>query len=190
MNALLDPDWPSANQQLLGAEFAHLRALLGDGDPENTRGKVEAMRQAVPGGAAIDTLVSLFRLNGFERSILLLLAGVEMDAGLAAVCGEARGETQQPWVTFGLALAALPEPHWSAIAPVEALRRWRLIELDDTTGVTAGRLRIDERVLHFIGGLNFLDHRLAPLIEPVPPAGLMADAHRAIAAAAAAQLRV
>ncbi len=189
MSALPDLDWTAANQQLLGTEFVHLRALLGDGDPEATRGQVEAMRRGVP-GAAIDTLVSLFGLSPFERSILLLLAGVEMDARLAALCGEARGEPQQPWATFGLALAALPAPHWSAIAPIEALRRWRLIELDDSAGITGGRLHIDERVLHFIGGLNFLDHRLAPLIGAVPPAGLMADAHRAAADDAAAQLRL
>ena len=32
MNAPLDLDWCTANQQLLEAELARLRALLGDGD--------------------------------------------------------------------------------------------------------------------------------------------------------------
>jgi hypothetical protein len=30
------------------------------------------------------------------------------------------------------------------------LRRWRLLEVDDSAGLAAGRLRIDERVLHFL----------------------------------------
>lgn len=187
MNAPLDLDWTTANQQLLVAEFARLRHLLGSAGDAN-QPPVDAMREHMPAPAAIDTLTQLFELSAFERDVLLLAAGVEMDAHLAILCGEAIGQPQKPWATFGLALAALPDPHWSALAPVEALRRWRLIDIDDGAGVTTARLKLDERVLHFIGGLNYLDHRLRPLIEPVPPAGLMADAHRALAAEAAERL--
>ena len=189
MNAPLDLDWTAANQQLLVAEFARLRALLDDGDLTDARAQVEMTRRQMPAPAAIDTLASVFELSVFERDLVLLAAGVEMDARLAARCGEASGRPQSPWASFGLALGALPDPHWSAIAPVEALRRWRLIEVDDSAGLTTGRLKLDERVLHFIGGLNYLDHRLRPLFTTVPPAGLMADAHRAIAGQVAAQLR-
>ncbi|MGH8720355.1 MAG: ATP-binding protein, partial [Burkholderiales bacterium] len=69
------------------------------------------------------------------------------------------------------------------------LRRWRLVEVDEAAGLTAARLKIDERVLHFIGGLNYLDHRLQPLLDPVPPPGPMSEAHREIAAHAVEQLR-
>ncbi|MEN8175530.1 MAG: ATP-binding protein, partial [Pseudomonadota bacterium] len=69
------------------------------------------------------------------------------------------------------------------------LRRWRLLEVETGGGITAGRLKIEERVLHFIGGLNYLDHRLAPFTQRVPHAGLMADAHRAAAFDAAERLR-
>ncbi|MEO8410738.1 MAG: ATP-binding protein, partial [Propionivibrio sp.] len=194
MNAPLDLDWTTANQQLLVAEFARLRRLLGD-DVENAGGgnpaQIEAMRECMPAPAAIDTLTQLFELSAFERDVLLLAAGVEMDARLAALCGDVSGQPQKPWATFGLALAALPDPHWSALAPVEALRRWRLIDIDETAcaGLTTARLKLDERVLHFIGGLNYLDHRLRPLFAAVPPAGLMADAHRALAMDAAERLR-
>jgi len=189
MNAALEVDWAAANQALLTAEFTRLRALLGEGDAGEARACVDTARERMPVPAAIDTLARLFGLSGFERDMLLLTAGLEMDARVAALCGEAGGQPLRPWATFGLALAALPDPHWSAIAPLEPLRRWRLIEVDDGAGLTAGRLRIDERVLHFIGGLNYLDHRLQPLLEPVPPAGLMDGSHRAGASGAAAQLR-
>ncbi|MDN3556276.1 ATP-binding protein [Halomonas maura] len=189
MNAPLDLDWTTANQQLLVAEFARLGALLGEGDPSEARREVEAASARMPATAAIDTLTQLFALSGFERDVLLLTAGVEMDTRLTALCARALGQAHAPWATFGLALDTLPDPHWSAIAPVEALRRWRLIEVDDSLGLTGGRLRLDERVLHFIGGLNYLDHRLAPLLEAVPPAGLMAEAHRTIAAEVVTRLQ-
>ena len=193
MNAPLDLDWTTANQQLLVAEFARLCALLGEEGGENAargiQAHIDTLRERMPAPAAIDTLTQLFDLSAFERDVLLLAAGVEMDARLAALCGEANGQAHKPWATFGLALAALPDPHWSALAPVEALRRWRLIDIDEGAGLTAARLKLDERVLHFIGGLNYLDHRLRSLFDAVPPAGLMADAHRAIAAEASERLR-
>ena len=67
--------------------------------------------------------------------------------------------------TFGLALARWPTPHWSALTPVRPLRRWRLVEVDDDAGLTRGRLRIDERILHYLAGVNYLDARLQPLLR-------------------------
>ena len=188
MNAPRELDWTTANQHLLVAEFARLRARLGEGEVAEAEQQVDSAARCLPGPSAIDTLVTLFELSDFERDVLLLAAGAEMDARLAALCGEATGQSQRPWATFGLALAVLPDPHWSALTPVAPLRRWRLIEVDESAGLTAARLKLDERVLHFIAGLNYLDHRLAALLEPVPPASLMADAHRHIAERAADQL--
>ncbi len=181
MNAQLDIDWTVDNQQLLVAEFARLRALLGEGDLCAAQVQVEAVRQQMPAASAIDTLTGLFALSDFERDLLLLAAGVEMDSRLAGLCAEASGHAQRPWASFGLALAVLPDPHWSAIAPPQALRRWRLLEVDEKTGLTTGRITLDERVLHFIGGLSYLDHRLQVQFSAVPDAGLMAEPHRDIA---------
>jgi hypothetical protein len=172
-------DWSDANQQFLVAEFGRLRALLGDPDPGASRPS-EALRAAMPAPAAIDTLAGLFRLSPFERDLLLLAAGAEMDGRIAALCGASRGHPPRPWPSFALGLAVLPEPHWSAIAPLGPLRRARLLELDEAGGVAEGRLKVDERVLHYIGGLNYLDHRLQAVLEPVQPPGLMSEAHRAI----------
>jgi hypothetical protein len=181
--------WTEANQRLLAAEFARLRALLGDGDAARATADADARRDAMPAPAAIDTVAHLFQLSPFERDVLLLAAGAEMDARLAELCGHAGGHSQRPWATFGLALATLTDPHWSALAPPEPLRRWRLIELDEAFGVSAARLRIDERVLHFLAGVNYPDLRLQPLLEPVPAPRVMSATHRAIAAEAAGRAR-
>ena len=189
MNAVMELDWTSANQRLLTAEFTRLRALLHDGKVAEANSQVRAMQAQLTAPASIDTLTQLFQLSTFERDILLLVAGVEMDAQLATLCGEASGRPQRPWASFGLALAALPNPHWSAIAPVQALRRWRLMEVDESTGLTSGRLKLDERVLHYIGGLNYLDHRLSPLLAEAATAGFMAEAHLTIASRATTELQ-
>lgn len=129
MNAPLDLDWTSANQRLLVAGLALLRARLGEGDIAEAGQQVEAAAQRLPAPSAIDTLAALFELSDFERNVLLLTAGVDMDARLAALCGEAAGQPQRQWATFSLALAALPDPHWSALTPLAPLRRWRLVEV-------------------------------------------------------------
>jgi len=186
MNAPLELDWTTANQQLLVAEFARLRALLGDGDPIETQQHAQRAAERMPAQAAIDDLVERFALSRFERDIVLLAAGVEMDAQLARRCGEAAGK---PFPSFGLALAVLPEAHWSAIAPHSPLRRWRLLELDDKAGITSGRVSLEERVLHYLAGLNELDHRLHSLIAPMPEARLMAREHMDAAMAVATRLQ-
>lgn len=173
-------DWIEANHRLLVAEFARLRALLGDGDSETGAAEAESLRSTMPAPAAIDTLTHLFQLTAFERDVLLLAAGVEMDAGVARRCAEAHGALHRPYATFGLALAALGEPHWSALTPVRPLRRWRMIEFDDRDGMANARLSIDERVLHYLAGVNYLDARLRPLVRLQSPPLAMAETHRRI----------
>ena len=171
------PDWSSANQQLLVAEFTRLRRLLGEAAaPGQADDAALALARArMPAPAAIDTLATLFQLSPFERDLVLLAAGVEMDARLAALCAQAHA-AQRPWASFGLALAVLPDPHWSALAPDAPLRQGRLLEPDEGAGLASARLKLDERVLHYLAGLNWLDQRLQPLLRALPaePAPLAA----------------
>ncbi|WJN57322.1 ATP-binding protein [Pseudomonas sp. SO81] len=190
MNAPAALDWSTANQQLLVAEFARLRALLGEGDLDEAQARVDGLRAELEAPAAIDTLTELFELSAFERDLLLLTAGVEMDTRLAQLCAHANGQPARPWATFSLALAFLPAAHWSALAPLEPLRRWRLLEVDESQGLTATRLRLDERVLHFLGGLNYLDVRLQPLLQMVPAPGLMCRPHLAVSTSAIEHLQL
>ncbi|MCB1910016.1 MAG: ATP-binding protein [Rhodocyclaceae bacterium] len=188
MNAPCHVDWNTANQRLLVAEFALLRALLGDGDERACRRVLDKARAALPAPAAIDVVTTQFGLSRFERALLLLAAGVEMDGRLAASCAVASGHRDAPWASFGLALAALPEAHWSALTPVAPLRRERLVDVDPAASLSTARLRIDERVLHYLAGLNYLEPRLDPLVERVAGPGLMTAAHRHLALRLAARL--
>ena len=185
MNTPTSTAWIDANQRLMVAEFGRLKQRLGaEGDGETLASAVQSARTAMPTPAAVDHLSDCCGLSAFERDVLLLCAGVEMDAQLAAQCEMAAGEPRRQGASFGLALAALDAPHWSALAPVSPLRRWRLVEIDESAGVARGRLRIDERILHYLAGLNYLDLRLRSLLREATPPTAMAGAHRAVCDAA------
>src|SRR5262249_41803373 len=126
---------------------------------------------AMPAPPALETLCATFGLSPFERAVLVLCAGQELDSRFAALCAAAQGDAQRPYPTFSLAPATLPQPHWSALTPAAPLRRWRLIEVGAGSALTLSPLRIDERVLHYLAGVQHLDERLAGLLEPVPPPG-------------------
>ena len=125
MNARAPTDWTAANQRLLSAEFARIKARLRGEDEAAARARITQCRLELDEPAAIDQLVERFGLSGFERDTVLLAAGVEMDSEIGALCAGASPGGQRPWATFGLALAVLPDPHWSALTPVRPLRRWR-----------------------------------------------------------------
>ena len=66
----------------------------------------------------------------------------------------------------------LDAPAWDAIAPGGPLRQWRLLEVDQAgaDSLVTGRLRVDERIVHFLKGLNRLDDRLTAMLTPLPAA--------------------
>ena len=185
-------DWQGANQRRLLAALAVVRAALERhaGTPEGA-GVPPVAEPASPAGdgtAALDRLVALFGLSPFERDLLVLCAGVELDAAFAPLCAAAQGDPARPYPTFSLALAALDGAHWSALTPDAPLRRWRLIEVAPGAGpvpLTLSPLRIDERVLHYLAGVQHLDERLAGLVEPLRDgatgAGGLVPSHRALA---------
>jgi hypothetical protein len=181
--------WVEANQRYLVAEFARIKArLCGEGGQEIRLSAMDDARASLSAPVAIDVLAASFSLSPFERDLLILCAGVEMDAELARLCGEVQGHPQRAYVTFGLALSGLETSHWSALTPVGPLRRWRLLEVDESAGLTGGRLRIDERILHYLAGVNYLDTRLRPFFRTRPPVTAMAGAHRQVGATILASL--
>lgn len=188
--------WHEANQRYLVAALALVRQALErhaarvQGRPLPAAGEapaaMEAARRALPAPAALDTLCMAFGLSPFERNVLLLCAGVELDAGFAALCTEVQGAAQHTGPTFGLALAALPEAHWSALSPNAPLRRWRLVELERGEALTQCVLRIDERVLHYLTGVACIDERLAGLVHPLAPPSALPPSQQALATRIAA----
>ncbi|HEY5810731.1 MAG TPA: ATP-binding protein [Povalibacter sp.] len=162
--------WIEANQRYLAAQFLRLKARLGDeAHQQDATALCETACTELPAPAACDVVADAFGLSRFERDLLLLCAGVEMDAQIAQRCAQIQGSSQRSYATFSLGLSILDEPHWSALAPVSPLRRWRIVEVDDSAGVASARLRIDERILHYLAGVNYLDTRLRCLFRSSRP---------------------
>ncbi|NJD75634.1 MAG: ATP-binding protein [Candidatus Methanoperedens sp.] len=181
-------NWHEANKIYLMAELAIVRESLESRNgtsqdrPEKSRivqENLEKSSSAMPAPPAIDTLCAIFGLSRFERNVLLLCAGMELDSSFASLC--AQGDPKRAFPTFSLALAALPEPHWSAITPVSPLRRFRLIEIGPGDTITQSPLRIDERVLHYLAGVQYLDERLADMVKPLEGAATDMESRREIA---------
>jgi hypothetical protein len=194
VSAARDESWTDANQRHLTAALAGVRAALvrhagprasGAAGADAEPGTADEQRGAVAGDMsappALETLVATFRLSRFERAVLLLCAGHELDARFAALCAAAQGDPARAHPTFGLALAALPEAHWSALTPEAPLRRWRLVDVAGGGPLTQGSLRVDERILHYLAGVSHLDERLAGMLEPLEPGGELAPSQRALA---------
>jgi len=171
------------NQRALAGELERVASNLA----AHAEGREPAAAPARASSPALERVVDAFGLSPFERDVLLLCAGVELEAQFAGVCACAGGDERLRRPTFGLALAALPGAHWSALAPASPLRRWHLVELDGGETIATSPLRIAERVLHHLTGLDYLDQRLAGLIEPVAaPASVATSQERACARVAAA----
>ncbi|OUL23337.1 ATPase [Nostoc sp. RF31YmG] len=186
-------NWHDANQRYLSAALAVVRGALERytttspqptelENQENARQQaLQAAAAAMPTPSALDNLCWMFHLSAFERDLLLLCAGMELSGDFARLCAIAQGDAQRAYPTLSLALAALPNVHWDAIAPNAPLRRWRLIQVGEAHALTLSPLRIDERILHYLVGIQYLDERLAGIIEPLPGTGELVPSHQALA---------
>jgi hypothetical protein len=120
--------WVDMNQRYLTTALANMRAtlerhaarmknnaILAEATPEVHPPGEEIDQRLVP--SALEMLCTTFGLSPFERDIILLCAGMELNSSFAALCADAHGDPARPYPTFSLVLAALNEPHMSALAP-------------------------------------------------------------------------
>jgi hypothetical protein len=164
-----DTSWAEANQRHLTYALHTVRLHLErhafpDKDPTPAPPPPE---DHPAGPFALETLAGAFGLSPFERSLLLLCAGVDLDASFATLCATVQGDPRRSFANFSLALAALPDAHWSALSPARPLRAWRMIEAAAGEPLTRAALRVDERVLNYLTGVPHLDERLQGWVDPV-----------------------
>lgn len=142
----------------------------------------------------LDEVVRAAVLTPFERDVLVLAAGCELDPQIARLCAAAHGDPARRFTTLGLAMRVLEEPHWDAVAPDGPLRGLALLDLDPG-GLLDTRVRVDERILLALVGLDPVDDRLAEFADPRPcepdadvvsRAELLPDGHLPLLDAAAA----
>lgn len=187
MNAGAPPTWEEMNQKYLTAELTRVRSFLETGTGAAAAADETDPSTSDQGSTALDTLCAVFGLTPFERDVLLLCAGMELDGSFAELCARAQRDAKRAYPTFGLALSVLPQAHWSALVPTAPLRYWRLIELGAGPSLATSPARVDERVLHYLAGVSVADERLQGLIEAAAAPVALPPTQSAIADRASSQ---
>ena len=154
------PALPPAPQGSLDAMVAQAQAAMD-----------AAASEASKAPPALLDLGARLGLSGFERSVLLLCASMELDTRIPQLCASAQGRPDRAYPTFALALTLFDDPSWDVLSPERPLRYWRLVEISQAAGqpLTSSPISADERIVSFLKGLNYHDDRLTPLLLPLAP---------------------
>lgn len=154
--AVLDPDTSAS----LAVELSNLRLRLELANVD--------MSPVPPHTPALTQITAAFGLTSFERDLLLLCAGVEVDPALAAHVGRLQGHVERRYPSLALALSLFEYGHVSAWSATRPLHRWHLLEADQQLPTPMAPLRIDPRILHALADIHYIEPRLAPLLAPIP----------------------
>lgn len=171
---------------------AHAEAHAFDQAIAALDAKSSTLEQRMRGAStppALVTLTDLAGLSAFERRLLLLVAAPALDGAFARAFAELHDDHRATSASLHLALtlfaATAAERVLAAdcLTPGRALRALRLIEIveESTDPILIRSLRVDERVVDYLRGLNRLDERLRPLVTAIP-SGLSSVALDGIAA--------
>lgn len=118
---------------------------------------------------ALSLLTNNLGLSKFDRNLLALCAAAALDTRVNALCAKVPENFNKPYPTFALAFVLFENPDWGGLSPHGPLRYWRLLEINQPGAqpLTSAALAIDERIVNYMKGLNYLDDRLTPLIDPM-----------------------
>ncbi len=165
--------WHEGNKEYLDSALNQLCGTLQSYIAQRQDGAVASanlpidlkkIAQNMSAPPALLQLCQFFNLSEFEHDILLLCAGIEIYPSLATLCATAQGDSNKNYPTFNLALNVHPQAHWSAITPDGPLRYWNLIQLEEENFLTHSLLRIDERILHYLVGVEASDRYLSNMV--------------------------
>jgi AAA+ superfamily predicted ATPase len=160
--------WTSKNQQYLVAYIEQAKEMLRS-MPTKIQPKPAPMWDDNEQPSALQTLCQTFGLSDFEKMTLLLCAGQELDSDVPRLCAQIHDNPNSTFPTFSIALALFSDPHWSALLPTSPLRVFRLVTPIGLEHVplTMCHLKIEERVLHYLTGLSYLDRSMRGIVEQV-----------------------
>ena len=184
-------NWYEANKTYLMASIRLVKKEIsgytdeqssGEVDPEiaQLEQEMENLRSEMNQSPTLEMLSEIFGLTSFERKVLLLCAGVELDSAFrfSRSAEHEKGDFLNP--NFAMALTAFKDAHWSSLSPERPLRYWQLIELADKSQLTKSPLFINERILHFLTGIEHTDESLIGLLEPVTNEKDLVSSHLSI----------
>src|SRR5690349_6509374 len=138
-STLSDAVFNTGTSASLAAELSNLRLRL-----ERANADMPPAPSLAP---ALAQIAAAFGLTSFERDLLLLCAGVEIDHALATQVGRLQGDIERRHPTLALALSLFDYGHISAWSAARPLHRWHLLEADQQLPTLMAPLCIDLRIL-------------------------------------------
>lgn len=115
--------------------------------------------------SALEQLCDIFRLSTFERDVLLLCVGMELDNSFGSSCAALHDNPNQNYPTFKLALDTLEQPNSSILSSQSPLQYWKLIEIGQEQTLTSSPIRIDKRILCYLLGKPDRDEKLVGFVK-------------------------
>jgi len=143
----------------------------GTSDPASE--KMKQLAESMDSPPALDALAAALEMSAFERDVLLLSAAPEFDGSIGLLYREAYLKLglnpNHDAPSFALAMALFDQAAWDSLSPLRPLRYWHLLEIDQRgpQPLLLSALRVDERIVDFLRGLNRFDERLEQYVHPV-----------------------
>jgi AAA+ superfamily predicted ATPase len=178
MHEIEEHDWLSENREYLLAYAQYVKALLATLVSRTQESSISYSKNLIKAPEwrhnetlpALETVSRSFNLTDFERMILVICTGAEIDSEFSMIFSKLYKNPNVKFPTFDIALRAFPQANWRAILPDSSLRRFQLVSLqnyDDVPLITTP-IRIQERTLHYLLGFKLtLDSSLGYLVRPV-----------------------
>ncbi len=78
---------------------------------------LEGIRRSIHRKPNLDILVEQYHLSEFEKNILLVCAGIELNSTYSQLISKIQGNAVAVYPSFNLLLAGFCATHWDAISP-------------------------------------------------------------------------
>jgi hypothetical protein len=158
----------------LAREFERIEAMLG-ASSKAKRVVPHRLDSPLVGFDGLALLQRRFDLTAYEVDLLLLCAGVQLDAGISMICREEHLASPGE-VPIALARSFHPEATSASLSRAGVLRRWDLVEA--SVGRAGLSLRSNPRVIDLILGVNELDDLAASMASDRPAIQRLAPTHK------------
>jgi hypothetical protein len=168
---------PDGLSEFRGA-FEWLRArLIAKIEPQE-----ETVRIPFAPPVSLVDLAKCFSLDSFEQQVILLCLMIEFDPRLGEAYALAQGSENRPFPTLALARNLLDQPRFAALSSDAPLHRYRLVELDreEFGELATRRIRLAQRVLHWLSGETTHQPDLLQLLTPLHAANVHAAVDEAV----------
>jgi hypothetical protein len=172
-------EWQNYNYTCLVAELAKLhQTIICYTEQGDSYKPVSENTPQNRSGNSLDLLTYHFQLSNFERQLLLLCVGMELDPGFAELCAKAQGNSNKCYPNLHLALS-LFSGNWSALAPDASLIYWHLLKVEEGFCLADSPMRLTQWTLFFLTGQPSLDYRLLHILNPIKQKGLLPSSYQA-----------